>query len=86
MGDCMPPMFTFRDPDGNPSGWSSGADSVLRVEVPADQVHGDVDEGFGPVADAFRRNFAGRSEIGAACAVYSDGEGGATCGAATATA
>ena len=47
---------------------------MLRVEVPADQVHGDVDEGFGPVADAFRRNFAGGSEIGAACAVYKDGE------------
>ena len=35
---------------------------MLRVEVPADQVHGDVDEGFGPVADAFRRDFAGGTE------------------------
>ncbi|MGV9679774.1 serine hydrolase domain-containing protein [Nocardia sp. NPDC003482] len=33
-------------------------------------VHGDVDSGFGPVADAFRRNFARRGEIGAAVAVY----------------
>jgi CubicO group peptidase (beta-lactamase class C family) len=46
---------------------------VLTVEVPADAVHGDVDEGYGPVADAFRRNFAERHEIGAACAVYRDG-------------
>ena len=46
---------------------------MLRVEVPADLVHGDVDEGYGPVADAFRPNFAERGEIGAACAVYRDG-------------
>lgn len=31
---------------------------------------GDVEEGYGPVADAFRRKFAERGEIGAACAVY----------------
>ena len=46
---------------------------MLTVEVPADALHGDVDEGYGPVADAFRRNFAERREIGAACAVYRDG-------------
>jgi CubicO group peptidase (beta-lactamase class C family) len=46
---------------------------VLSVEVPADAVHGSVDEGYGPVADAFRRNFAEGAEIGAACAVYKDG-------------
>jgi CubicO group peptidase (beta-lactamase class C family) len=46
---------------------------VLKVDVPADATHGDVDEGYGPVADAFRRNFAERNEIGAACAVYRDG-------------
>jgi hypothetical protein len=28
-----------------------------------------VDEGYGPVADAFRRIFVQRDEIGAACAV-----------------
>ncbi len=33
-------------------------------------VHGDVDEGFGAVADAFRRNFDQHGEIGAAVAVY----------------
>ena len=46
---------------------------VLRVEVPADRVRGDVDEGYGPVADAFRANFVRGQEIGAACAVYRDG-------------
>jgi CubicO group peptidase (beta-lactamase class C family) len=47
---------------------------VLKVEVPAgDAVRGDTEEGFGPVADAFRRNFAERGEIGAACAVFRDG-------------
>lgn len=35
-------------------------------------VHGAVDEGFGRVADAFRRNFVERNELGAACAVVCD--------------
>lgn len=46
---------------------------ALRVRVPPDLVGGDVDEGYGRVADAFRRNFAERGEIGAACSVYRDG-------------
>jgi CubicO group peptidase (beta-lactamase class C family) len=46
---------------------------VLRIDVPAALVRGDVDEGYGPVADAFRRNFAERGEVGAACAVYRGG-------------
>lgn len=46
---------------------------TLKVDVPAELVRGDVDEGFGPVADAFRRNFDERGEVGAACAVYLDG-------------
>lgn len=50
-----------------------GRSVVLRVDVPPALVRGDVDEGYGPVADAFRRNFAERGEIGAACAVYRDG-------------
>ncbi|MFI1919937.1 serine hydrolase domain-containing protein [Nocardia sp. NPDC020380] len=37
------------------------------------RVHGEVDGGFGPVADAFRRNFARHGEIGAAVAVF-DGD------------
>jgi CubicO group peptidase (beta-lactamase class C family) len=46
---------------------------MLQVDVATDLIHGDVDEGYGRVADAFRRNFAERSEIGAACAFYRDG-------------
>lgn len=36
-------------------------------------IDGDVDEGFGRVADEFRRNFAGRGDVGAAVAVFRDG-------------
>ncbi|MFI6364073.1 serine hydrolase domain-containing protein [Nocardia sp. NPDC050630] len=36
----------------------------------APTIHGDVAAGFGPVADAFRRNFVQHGEIGAAVAVY----------------
>ena len=46
---------------------------VLKVRVSPDQIHGDVDEGLGRVADAFRANFATRGDIGAALAVYRDG-------------
>ncbi|SDT74678.1 serine hydrolase domain-containing protein [Actinoplanes derwentensis] len=45
----------------------------LRVQVPSDMVRGDVEHGYGPVADAFRRNFEQGREIGAACVVYRDG-------------
>ena len=37
-------------------------------------VHGTIAPGFGPVRDAFARNFAERDEVGAACAVYLRGE------------
>lgn len=47
---------------------------MLKVDVPASLIGGDVAEGFGPVADAFRANFVERGEIGAACAVYVDGK------------
>jgi hypothetical protein len=46
---------------------------VLKVDVPAELMHGDADEGYGPVADGLRRNFTERGEIGAACAIYRDG-------------
>jgi CubicO group peptidase (beta-lactamase class C family) len=46
---------------------------VFKVDVPASLVTGDVEEGYGAVADEFRRNFAERGEVGAACAVYRDG-------------
>ena len=38
-----------------------------------DLVGGEVDEGYGKVADAFRRNLASGHEVGAAFAVYRDG-------------
>jgi hypothetical protein len=44
-----------------------------KVRVSPDLVGGDVDEGYGKVADAFRRNFSSGKEIGAAIAVYRDG-------------
>ncbi len=37
-------------------------------------VHGDVEDGYGAVADQFRRNFIEHKELGAACAVVRDGE------------
>ena len=37
------------------------------------EVHGDVDAGYGAVADEFRRKFSERKELGAACAVVRDG-------------
>lgn len=46
---------------------------VLKVSVPPDLVHGDADEGYGKVADAFRANFAAGREVGAALCVYRDG-------------
>lgn len=36
-------------------------------------IHGDVEEGWGAVADAFARNFVDHGDVGAACAVYADG-------------
>jgi CubicO group peptidase (beta-lactamase class C family) len=36
-------------------------------------IGGDVEAGYGPVADTFRDQIAHRREIGAACAVYRDG-------------
>lgn len=46
---------------------------VLKVAVPSDLMGGDVDEGYGKVADAFRANLASGKEIGAAVSVYRDG-------------
>lgn len=46
---------------------------VLEVDVPPDLIDGDVDEGYGKVADAFRANFAAGREVGGAVTVYRDG-------------
>ena len=43
------------------------------VKVPPGLVGGDVDEGYGKVADAFRRNLNSGNEVGAAFSVYRDG-------------
>ncbi|MGE5531955.1 MAG: serine hydrolase domain-containing protein [Bacteroidota bacterium] len=47
---------------------------VLRVKVSPDSIAGDVDEGYGKLADVFRRNMTSGQEIGAAVAVYRDGK------------
>jgi CubicO group peptidase (beta-lactamase class C family) len=44
-----------------------------KVAVSPDLVEGDVDEGYGKIADAFRANFAAHHDVGAAVAVYRDG-------------
>ena len=44
-----------------------------KITIDPDLVGGDVDEGYGKVADAFRRNLSSGQEIGAAVAVYRDG-------------
>jgi CubicO group peptidase (beta-lactamase class C family) len=46
---------------------------VPRVKVSPDLIGGDVDEGYGKVADVFRRNLSSGKEVGAAVAVYRDG-------------
>ena len=37
-------------------------------------IEGTVAQGWGPVRDAFIENFELRGEVGAACAIYKDGE------------
>lgn len=46
---------------------------VLSVKVPPDLIAGEVDEGFGKVADVFRRTMSSGREIGAAVSVYRGG-------------
>lgn len=46
---------------------------AFRVEVSSDLIGGDVDEGYGKIADVFRRNMLSGEEVGAAVAVYRDG-------------
>ncbi len=47
---------------------------VIKVKLPPDLIGGYVDEGYGRLADAFRRNMTSGEEIGAAVAVYRDGK------------
>ena len=46
---------------------------VLRGRVSPDSIGGDVDEGYGKLADVFRGNVSSGQEMGAAVAVYRDG-------------
>ena len=46
---------------------------VFRVTVSPGLIGGDVDEGYGKVADVFRRNMVSGHEVGAAVVVYRDG-------------
>lgn len=46
---------------------------VLKVSVSPDLIGGGVDEGYGKVADVFRRNMVSGHEVGAAVTVYRDG-------------
>lgn len=46
---------------------------VLKVRVSPVLIGGDVDAGYGQVADAFRATFRDGAEVGAAVAVYRDG-------------
>ncbi|HEY1841355.1 MAG TPA: serine hydrolase domain-containing protein [Mycobacterium sp.] len=46
---------------------------VLKVTVSPDLIDGDVGEGYGKVADAFRANFISGHDVGAAVAVYHNG-------------
>ena len=46
---------------------------VPRVKISPDLVGGGVDDGYGKVADVFRRNLSSGKEVGAAVAVYRDG-------------
>jgi hypothetical protein len=45
---------------------------VLRVTVSPSLIGGDVDEGYGKVAEVFRRNMASGHEVRAAVAVSRD--------------
>jgi CubicO group peptidase (beta-lactamase class C family) len=44
-----------------------------KIKISPDLIGGDVDEGYGKVADAFRRNLDSGKEVGAAVAIYRDG-------------
>ena len=55
-----------------------------KVEATSIPIHGDVAPGFEEVRREFENNFAERGELGAACAVYREGEKVVDLGAAIA--
>src|SRR5579884_2047463 len=70
---CLTSLFTAAHSSALASRSRYNHSMVLKVTVSPDLVGGDVDEGYGKVADAFRANFARGREVGAAVAVYRDG-------------
>lgn len=46
---------------------------AAKLKISPELIGGDADDGYGKVADAFRRNLTSGSELGAAVAVYHDG-------------
>jgi hypothetical protein len=61
-------------------------DVVLNVDVPPALVKGGVDDGYGRVADAFRRNFTGAARSARPARSIAMGARSSISGAATATA
>ncbi len=54
----------------------SSDDLTLADEIQLDdgrRIHATVEDGFGPIVDAFVANFVERHDLGAGCAVYVDG-------------
>jgi CubicO group peptidase (beta-lactamase class C family) len=47
---------------------------MAKIKVGETMIHGSVAPGFEEVEAEFKRNFAGRGELGAACAIYYQGE------------
>jgi CubicO group peptidase (beta-lactamase class C family) len=48
-------------------------DSTLRVMPDGRRIHGFVDDGYGPVMDAFVANFLERRDLGSGCTAYAGG-------------
>ncbi len=47
---------------------------MAKIKIEASMIHGSVSSGFEEVETEFRRNFAERDELGAACTIYYKGE------------
>jgi CubicO group peptidase (beta-lactamase class C family) len=47
---------------------------MAKIKIEASMIHGSVSSGFEEVETEFRRNFAERDELGAACTIYYQGE------------
>jgi len=47
---------------------------LAMIKIEASMIHGSVSSGFEEVETEFKRNFAERDELGAACTIYYKGE------------